>query len=57
MFGDAEPGDYTFIAIWASLSAAEAATDVVMPVMTPALADAQATGRARRIFEVLEPRS
>ena len=56
-FADYEAGDYGIIVLWASKRDADAAAGVVSPILSPALAQAMATGDHRRLFEVYEPQS
>lgn len=55
-FADDEAGDYGFIVLWASKSAAEAAASVISPILTPLLAEAERTAESRRLFDIYEPK-
>ncbi len=55
-FGDREAGDYGMIVLWVSQHDADAAAGVVSPILSAALAEANATGERRRLFEVFERR-
>ncbi|HYY88297.1 MAG TPA: hypothetical protein VFA49_05850 [Chloroflexota bacterium] len=55
-FGDEAAGDYGIVVLWASKADADAAAQVVSPILSGSLAEAKATGERRQLFEVYEPR-
>lgn len=54
-FADDATGDYGLVVLWASKREADAAAEVIGPMMSSALGQAKATGDSRRLFEVYEP--
>jgi len=53
-FADNEAGDYGIVVLWESKQAADAASSVIGPILTPALAEAKAASSIR-LFDVYEP--
>jgi quinol monooxygenase YgiN len=53
---DDSAGDYGIVVLWASKEAAEAAYEVINPMLQPALSEAGAQGTSIRFFEVYEPK-
>lgn len=55
-FADNETGDYGLIVLWTSKQAADAAAEVIGPVLRPALAAAKASPNIR-LFDVYDPQA